>query len=226
MLVSKDFTTPVNASSELLSAFVDMVTGLCCFFIIIIITTKSRTTIKMVTIIWCMHITNSSWISYWNFSSTVFFPFVTFLYEIFFLSLPTSVHSTCLYLCFPQSLWIRCWFFNVTTHFSKSASVEEKENSSQQNFIYELEKTWSTLSVSALRFRCLPMFISRFIIWDRCYDTTLWAMNHFFITTVSLTENVWLYWYFKKYTFRSQSIIWHNLLLVRCWNLLSSWYSS
>ena len=53
-----------------------------------------------------------------------------------------------MYMLADIAIGIDCSFFNVTTQYAKSASVQEKENVSEQNFVYALEKTWSVLSVS------------------------------------------------------------------------------
>ena len=149
MSACKDFTTSVNASFELLSGFLDMVTVAFLFIILYFIANKSQSPIQMVTSTCSMHITNSTCNSNSNFSSPVIFPFITLLYEIFFLSFTNfSTFNLSVCTCFLPSLCVHCWLFNVTNQGAKSASVEEKENLSQQNFIYALEKTWSILSVS------------------------------------------------------------------------------
>ena len=138
MSASKDFTTSVNVSSEMLSAFLDMVTVTFLFLLLSFITNKSRSTIKMVMSICNMQITNSSWMSNSNFSSPVIFPFVTLLYEIFFLSFTNFTFNLSVVCNFHNRCGFVFGFLNVTTQYAKSARVEEKVNTSQQNFIYAL----------------------------------------------------------------------------------------
>ena len=138
----------------------------------------------MVTSICSMPITSSSWNSNSNFFSLVTFPFVTFLYEIFFLSF-TNLSS------FNLPVYI-CYGFIVGFSMSQPSMQVSKKKKTRVN--RTSSSPWRKLCLTLTLDMSADVYIAIYTLRHSSYDT----QDQCLVKNEFLTENVQLSWYYVK----------------------------